>query len=456
MRLDYQTRSYYPMKRKIRNVIAYVVIAIASYLIAINFMFQLWSSLLLTGFVFMLCVALYNDLSPLLLEKKVECLLIISFLVIIAPPMGVGSIEYEDSSYPPYTIIPDSKIEMPLFFYPKYFHTDHFTGIASHKYKQIIQFDLNENELKTYDFSSSISEIQSYAYFGSYLYVSGSCFNQETGQYNQYCIMRVNLETDEVESFMTGNEPYQVHNLYNLLLISRIHPDNGTRVYELYDIDFTMVGTLYDVPSSASVDNVFNDGDYSVLFLGSRRYDLYFQGSFVRTLISYDHFRAPTVVCFHDDHIYINSGIRIDGEYVIKSFDMTGREVEIHFTGIDGYSSLIFGEDYLIISGGTYLQVIGVWNGSSIHDYNGNLVSAPDEDSDTLKIVEINHTLYGYLDGLYRLKEHHYPVLLRFDRPQKNAVYYLSFVAVFLLILNTDQPLWKKKNPKSTRESSNP
>lgn len=437
------------MKKWGQKPIVLAILPIASYLIAINFAFQLWSSLLLTAAILVFFIGLYNDMSTTQINRKLTFLLAFSLMIVIVPQVGIKKTAYGDYAYPPFTVIPESKIEMTLYYYPKYFETEHFTGFATYHNTSVIQYDLELREKHAYSFASHpLSEIHSYAYFGEYLYVAGRYIDREAGQDNRYSIMRVHLATDEVESYMTGDEYYQVYNLYDSLLISRYDEGLGERVFEIHDETMTVVETWDDLPFYAYIPNIYNDGDYSVLILGSYRYDLYYQGTFVKTLAEYQSTGSAQLVTFHDGRIHINGQVVSHGKYLIDTFDLMGNKDEtVQYTvpTIDDF--ILFGDHHVIAGDGFNMDDILLWNGSSVYDRNGTPLFETD-DRTGLKIYEINHTLYGYDDGLYRLEERLYPVLFRFDKPQKNVVYYLSFLAVFILIANTDEPLWKRKKPK--------
>jgi hypothetical protein len=438
------------MKKWGQKPIVLVILPIASYLIAINFAFQLWSSLLLTLAILVFFIGLYNDMSPALLDKKLAFLFVFSLLIVIVPPFGLKTTAYGEYPYPPYVVVPDSKMEMSIAFYPKYFETERFTGFATYHNTAVIQYDLELNERRSFSFGGHpMCEIFSYAYFGEYLYVSGKYIDQNAGQDNRYSIMRVDLATDEVESFMMGDQYLQVFNLYDSLLISRWDEDLVSRVFDIYDDTMTVVETWDDLPFHAVISNVYNNGEYSVLIIGSYRYDLYHQGSFVKTLANYDSTGSDQLVTFHDERIYINSGVVSDGKYRIDAFDLLGNKDEtIHYTVPTADDFILFDEHQLIVGDGYNWDDIMLWNASSVYDYDGNPLFVAD-DYTGLRIYEINGAFYGYDDGLYRLEERLYPVLFRFDKPQKNVVYYLCFLAVFLLIANTDEPLWKRKKPKT-------
>jgi len=335
---------------------------------------------------------------------------------------------------------------MPIYYYPKYFETEQFTGISTFNKSKIIHYNLINEEIHTYNFYTyPITEIESYAYFGQYLYVAGEYIDQSAGQDIRFSIMRVNLITDEVESFMTSNSYLQVFNFYDKLLISSIEPGN-VRTYDVYDETMTVVDALENLPMMPYINQVYNDGDYCVLVLREYRYDLYHQGSFVKTLADYDYSVTTQYVYFHEDHIYINIGMNSNNEYIIDSFDMSGNKLEnIQFKVPEKDDFILFGNYYLIENDEFYWDEPILWYSSSIYTQNDKPIYVPDYKR-TFSIYEINHTLYGYKDGLYLLKEQQYHVLMRFAHPQKNFIYYLSFASAFLLITMADKPLkWKKE-----------
>ena len=434
------------MKKMNKDVIVLSIILFTSYLIAINFVFKLWSSLLLTPLVFILLIYLYNILNTKLNRRKKTCLFVLFIVIITTPQIHAGSEEFGDYSYPPFTIISDSKIDMRIYYLPKYFETEQFTGISTRSNSKITHYDLIEEEIHTYNFySNSITEIESYAYFGQYLYVAGEYIDQSAGQDSSFSIMRVNLNTDEVESFMTSNRYLQVFNFYDKLLISFDDPGN-VRTYDIYDETMTVVDGLVNLPMMPYINQVYNDGDYCVIVLRGYRYDLYYQGAFVKTLANYDYSDTPQYVYFHEDHIYINRGMRSGNDFIIDTFDMSGNKLDnIEYKVPEVNDFILFGNDYLIKNDGFYWDDLILWNSSSIYTLNDKPIYVSDNQR-TLFIYDINHTLYGYKNGLYLLKEQQYHVLMRFAHPQKNFIYYLSFASVFLLIIKADKPLkWKKE-----------
>lgn len=418
------------------------ILVIAVYILATNYYFQLWSSILFTVIVVFGYIGLLFIFKNYKNSNYISALIIFVLIFITIPLTTTEPVGFTDCAYEPIEVDYNQDMDFRSFFEPTYYETDDFIGITSYTNSSISLYDIANNQVNSLIlYVNQLTEISSITYLNGYLYVAGEYIYNDFEDDDRYTLLRIPvnqmfssfyLEDIEYEILLESSSYITVYLLHDELLISYNNGIDG-RYYYSYDEDFDLIDSYYDF---GYISNVFNYQDYFIINKDNHYY-LYYNKELIKELAEYN---SKKQVTFYDNQIYITNDQSVAGQYKTDVFDLNGNLVyeydDILVGDADNY--LIFLDNY-IVENYVFNYDELVVNQSKFYDYNYNEVCFGNISND-LKIIPISSYLYAsgsYNSNIYDFTELTYSVPIKYNNPAHNIYYILSIITLLIIVIKT-------------------